>query len=582
LPTPEGNDEQVHVLEVEAPARSRMPMILGLGGMLLVAAAGVWLWLNPPDFGGGGTAAAPKAAGDNLLADAWSFETTDTTSANRSWMVPDEAPGGFSFRTSGAVSGELGAVAQTRDAGVEEEDGAAAPPDTAMSWSRILSDHAVPLGAHRGAVSLAATSASPDIQLLLRFESAGRASLDVVVASGEGRIEGEAQIPPGMTHVRAGLGCVGAGSADDLVLRFVEGSGGGSRPHGGFELLQTGSTLLVFRGDELVMTTRGLTARDADGLMLPPTAASLPGEQAIALPDGTRIRRASEMSEDELRVTLRETLTEIPSGATLVRSVVVSGSLAETPIGMVATSGLQQFSGDFRVEGVSALVLGSTSDRLVLEFGGDTTLIGTHRPDGTVLVRSEVAPDSAGSGGSSFTQELVLQTSFQDERVAAAQHRDAAVLAERLGRLGEALAEVEIVATRYPHDEAVLAAAQAVRARVEATMQARLDSIDRDLEDALFLASAARCREVLADCVNAAGTFAGSEAEARFRERADTVARRAADLLEEDRARRAARLEAVVSSFREAGGYDSVADEIEAYVEQHLQPQGGQPAEELP
>jgi hypothetical protein len=544
--------------------------------MLLVAAVGVWLWLNPPDFGGGGTAAAPPPASDNLLGDAWSFETTEAGSAGQAWDVPDEAPGGFSFRTSGAVSGELGAVANPRDAAAEVEDGETAGPtaDTAMSWSRILSRRAIPLGAHRGAVSLAATSASPDIQLLLRFESTGRAPFDVVVASGEGRIEGRALVPPGMTHVRAGLGCVGAGSADDMVLRFVSGDGGGPRPHGGFQLLQSGTSLLVFRGDELVMTTRGLTARDADGLMLPPTASSLPGEQAIALPDGTRIRRAGEMTEDELRVTLRETLTDIPRGATLVRSVVVSGSLAEAPIGMVAGSGLQRFNGDFRVEGVSALVLGGTSDRLVLDLGGDTTLIGTHRPDGTVLVRSEVTP---ADGSSSFTQELVLQTSFQDERVAATQHRDAAVMAERLGRLGEALAEVEIVVTRFPHDEAVLAAAQAVRARVEATMQARLDAIDRDLEDALFLASAARCREVLADCVNAAATFAGSEAEARFRERADTVERRAADLLEEDRARRAARLEALVSSFREAGGYQRVAGEIETYIEQHLQPGAGTP-----
>jgi len=223
---------------------------------------------------------------------------------------------------------------------------------------------------------------------------------------------------------------------------------------------------------------------------------------------------------------------------------------------------------------VRALVLGHTLNRLVLEMGGETTLIGVHQPDGTVLLRSEIA---LADGASSFTQELVLQTSFQEERVAAAQHRDAAVAAERLGRLGEALAEVEIVATRYPHDEEVLAEAQAVRARIEGAMQERLDAIDRDLEDALFLASAARCREVLADCLEAADTYAGSEAAARFSERAATVARRAADLLEEDRARRAARLEAVANSFREAGTYELIADEIDAYLEAHLQPAADAP-----
>lgn len=572
MPTPSGNDEQVHVLEVEAVSRSHLPLILGIGGLLLVAGLGVWLWLNPPDFGGSGATPPPPPAGDNLLGEAWSFETTETSSAGRSWDVPADAPGGFAFLTSGKVSGELGAVAQPPDQGLLDDesapDGESGAGRAASGWSRILSAKAVPLGAHRGAVSLGATSASPNIQLLLRFESADRAPIDVVVASGEGRIEGEAMVPPGATHVRAGLGCVGTGSADDLVLRFVTGDGAGPERHGGFELMRLGAGLLVFRGDEPVLAVRGLTARDAEGLMLPPSAASLPGEASLALPGGARIRRATELGDGAVRVTLKEVLTDIPVGTTLVRNLLVSGSLADAPIGMVSARGLQQFSGDFRVEGVRALALGRTQDRLVLEMGADTTLIGTHQSDGTVLLRSEITPTD---GQGSYIQELVLQTSFQDERVAAAQHRDAAVLAESQGRLGEALAEVEIVATRYPHDEDVLAAAQAVRARVEAAMQERLDTIDRDLDDALFLASASRCREVLADCLAAADTYSGSDSESKFLERAATVERRAADLLEEDRARRAARLDAVVSSFREAGGYDRVADEIATYLDAHLQ-----------
>jgi hypothetical protein len=249
-----------------------------------------------------------------------------------------------------------------------------------------------------------------------------------------------------------------------------------------------------------------------------------------------------------------------------VRSVLVAGSLAEQPLGIVSASGFEQFTGDFRVEGVRTVVLGRTQDRLAFELGDEATLSGTWQQDGSILLRSEI-PASG-----SATSRVVLQTSFQDERVAASQHLVTALEAEQAGRLGDALAEAEIIETQFPHDEDVTNQARALRARIGASMQERLDVIDRELGDALFLASAARCREVLDDCRAAARTFAGSEAEARFVERAETVERRAADLLEADRQRRAGRLAAVEASFREVGGYERAADEIGAYLAEYLAP----------
>jgi len=552
VPAPDRTDEAVHVLEVEAAPSSRLPMLLGLAALLVVGGAGVWLWLNPSvleGLGGKKAATAPPPAAGNLLGDAWSFETTEKGSASQDWVAPPEAPAGFEFGAQGAVSGELGAVARPGS------------PAEGAGWCRLFAEQPVSLGAHRGAVSLAGTSAGDDVQLLLRFEAPQRAPIDVVVASGRGRIEGQVLVPPGSTTVRAGIGCVGEGAIDDLDLRFVESAPGQAlEKRGTFDVLWLNPGLLVFRGDELVFQIQGLADRDERGGYPPPSSQWMPGQQALVLPGGATIARSAERHGDDRRVTVRETLSGIPQGTILVRSAIVHGSLAELPVGVISSRGFEQFTGDFKVDGVLSLVLGRTQDRLALELGEPTTLSGTWQADGSIVLRSEL-PASG-----SLSHELALQTSFQEERVEAAQHRDAALAAEKAGRLGEALAEVAIIATKFPHDEAVNADAAALRGRVQALLQQRLDTIDRELDDALFLASAARCREVLADAEAAARTFAGSEAEARFRERAATVSSRAAQLLAEDDQRRTDRLKAILASFEQDGGYPSVVAELKEYL----------------
>lgn len=552
VPAPERNDEQVHVLEVEEAQPSRLPMILGLVGLLVVGGAGAYLWLNPSvleGLGGKTVALAPPPAEGNLLGDAWSFETTEAGSASQDWVVPPEAPAGFEFLASGAVSGELGAVARPGSAA----DGA--------GWCRMLAERAVPLGVHRGAVELSGTSTGEDLQLLLRFEGPQRAPIDVVVASGRGHISGKATVPPGSVTVRAGIGCVGEGAVDDLELRFVESAGSSTvEQRGTFTVLWLNPGLLVFRGDELVFQIHGMSAKDARGGYPPPSSQWMPSQQSLVLPGGAAIARSAERGGDDRRVTVRETLSGIPEGSTLVRTALVHGSLAELPVGVISSRGYEQFTGDFKVEGVLSLVLGRTQDRLALELGEAATLAGTWQADGSIVLRVELPASGT------LSHDLALQTSFQEERVAAAQHRDAALAAEKAGHLGEALNEVAIVATKYPHDEQVNAEAAALRSRVQVLLQERLDKIDRELEDALFLASAARCREVLAEAEAAAATFAGSEAEAKFKERAATVSSRAAQLLAEDEQRRLDRLNAVLASFEKAGGYPSVVAELKEYL----------------
>ena len=550
-PLDSSRDDEVHVLHA-APAARRGPLglLLGLAGLALVGGAGVWVWLNPDVLESrAALPPPPPAAAGNLLGDGWSFETTEAGSAASSWVQPEEAPAGFAFQASGRVSGELGAVSEAAPGG----------------WARLLLAQPVALGAHRGQVELSGVSGSPDVQLLLRFEAPGRAPVDVVVASGEGRLTGRATVPPGSSGVRAGLQAIGPGSADDLDLRLVEG-GEDLGVRGVFSGLRWQRGALVFKGAELVARLEGLSVRDAEGRLPPFPVGELPGEEAVATSAGVRVRVTNSVQSDEKLVRLVETLDGIPPGSSVVRTIVVAGSLALQPVGVVSGRGFERFTADFRVEGVRSIVLGRTTDRLGIGLGGEAALTGAWLPDGSILLRAEVPAEG------SFARTLELQTNFQAERVAAAQQRDLARAAEAAGRLGEALAHCETIATEYPHDEDVLAEAVSLRGRIQAEMQARLDRIDADLDDALFLASASRCREVLAECRAAAETFRGSEAEARFRERAAQVARGAEDLLEEDRARHAGALAAVRDSFAAAGGYDEVVAELDRYLAEHLAP----------
>ncbi len=553
------DDEQVHVLQADESVRSRgrLPALLGLLALLLVGGAGAWLWMHPELLGSQAAAVAaprPPAPG-NLLGDGWSFETTEAGSAFSFWTVPDDAPAGFDAVSSGARGGALGAVADPGDEG----------------WCRLAAAAPAPLGAHRGAVTLQGWSGSPEVALVLRFESAGRPAVERVVAAGEGRLEGAALVPPGATHVRAVLQAVGQGSADDLELRLADASvaeqaGEERLQRGAFQVLARGPHLLVWRGDDLVLEAPGLTLRDAQGAALPAGVARLPGADGdvLVLPGGGRARSRTERSADAHALSVRESLSDLPPGAIVVRTLLVSGSLAQAPIGLVSAGGFSSFTGDFRVTGVRSLVLGHTQDRLVVELH-EAEVSGSRHADGRWLLRAE----SPAADAEACT--LVVRTNFQDERVAAAQHRDAALAAEAAGQLGQALAEAETVVTRYPHDEEVLGEAAAVRGRLMTRQAQRLDHIDRDLQDALFLASARRCREVLADCEDAARTWEGSAAADRFRERGRAVAERAAALLEADRALRARALQAVADSFRGAGA-TAAADEIDDTLRRWLAP----------
>lgn len=550
MPEPARNDaERVHVVETDRARGSKLPLILGLVLLVGLGAAGAWVAMADP-FGDDVTVELPEPAADNLLGDAWSFETTESGGAGSRWTPTANSPGGFAFVQAAAVSGERGALADTPDAG----------------WVKIVSQQ--PVRVDRDAVlELSATASGDALQLFVRLEGDGLPTLDLPVAGGSGALRGECRVLPGYRTARVGLAAIGGGAMDDVVLRQLPSSPAPSESLGIFQV-RTGAEggLSVLRGDELVLRVEPPAVRLPDGRMAPGSASwMVAGDQrSLALVDGTRVAveggTSSTAADGGLRYTRR--LSGIPAGSTVVNQGLLSGSLAEAPVGLRSSRGYEFFTGDFRVDDIDALFLGRTQDRLELRLSGSFTAQVSHRPDGSVALSLERPAGSPHDGS------VVLAAEFTDQRVAAQQTYDDAVRHERAGDLGAALRACERVAQEFPYDEQVLAQAQQLRARLQARMQARLDQLDADLDDALFLGSAARCREVRDEALAAADAWSGSEAEPLFRERAATVDERASNLLADDSSRRRGRLQALHDSFAAQGGYEAVVSELAEALEE--------------
>ncbi|MFT7464410.1 MAG: hypothetical protein ACI9EF_002766 [Pseudohongiellaceae bacterium] len=551
MPPPAPIDaDEVHILDAGQAPKGRWGLglvLLVLGGM---AAAGAWVVLADP-FAESTSRLPPAPAADNLLRAAWSFEAGPETSPAEFWTTPVDAPAGFAFVAEAAVSGAMGAQAQLSDEG----------------WCRWESRDSWRVDNRDRVVELAGEATGPGLQLLLIFETLDGTRLETVVASGAGALVGRATAPPGFHKVRVGLGCVGPGSVDDLSLRMVsaesdnragnENHRGQVREIGVFEIvIGDPQGVSLFRGQDLVLRVEPLALAGSDGRSLPPSAAQLPGRQALAFPDGSSVGLRTAVREEAQRLVLTEQLTGLPAQTKLIRHGVVRGALAAAPVGVRSSRGYERFVGDFQRKNVQALLLGRTQDRLGFTADQPFDISVTHRADGTVgLIIERVASGDV-------TEEISIQASFHEERVLAAGLADGARDAERQGELGRALAQLGQIIEDFPFDEGVLARALADRARLGAAVQSQLDRLQADLEDALFLGSAQRCVELRDEALALAEIYAGSSLSERFAEQARAVDTAGAQLIAESQARLRHRLQAQLQSFEAHGGYPGVSAEL--------------------
>ena len=546
------DSDEVHVLGVldaGKATRTRRRLAIMLVALAVLSAGGAWVMLTDPFASAtGGLAPAPDA--QNLLGAAWSFETTADGSPDDFWVAPPGAPVGFAVTAEAAVSGAVGAQAVENEAG----------------WSRWETRETWRVDGRADRVELTAVSSAPGVQLLVIFEGADGARVETVVASGVGELVGVATPPPGFHQLRVAMGCVGPGGVDDLSLSLADNQTASARTDelslreiGVFDILvDDPQAVSLFRGQDLVLRVEPLSLRSADGRALPPSSAQLPGQQALAYVDGSTVSVQSRVGEEAQRLVLSQQLAGLVPGTRSVRHAVVSGSLASAPVGVRSSRGYESFVGDFEMMGVDALLLGGTQDRLGLTADQPFDLTVVHRTDGTVglVIERNVSGE--------VSLEVTIQASFQEERVAAAGLADGAAEAENRGALGLALGRLQQIIDVYPFDERVLAQAKADRSRLAATMQIELDSLQADLEDALFLGSAQRCEEVREAALALAETYTGSTAREQFLAQAEDVTMAGARLIAEYQARRRGRLAALLGSYEAHGGYPGVSAELRA------------------
>lgn len=537
-------------------ASSRLPFLVGVLLLLALAGAGAWVMLADP-FGVQAAAVAPPPAADNLLGQAWSFETTDTGSPEQAWMMAPGAPSGFSFGAQSARSGAAGAHAATGDGG----------------WAAILLREALRLPGSERLLEYSAHSDSEALALVLRFEAPGRPPLDIVVASGAGAITGRCRPPPGFQTVRPGLAAAGPGGADDLVLSALSAGASDPAPQtlGVYETrLLAGHTLAVSRGQDVVLAVLPPAFRPAEGRVLPPGLSWLAGQDALALADGSRVGASLAVDQEPGRLALRWELAQPPAGATLVASAVLSGDLAARPVGVRAAGRYDRFADDFRVEGADALVLGSTNDRIMLELPVPAVISASAADDGSIVFQIEW-PAAAG------VHALSIRAGFQAERVEAASLLERAARQEADGQSGATLALLERIVTEFPYDEQVLADASVARAALNAAADAELRTLAAALDDAVFLGNAGRCRDVQSAAQRAGAAWAGSSGpSAALAQLAAEIERRAGPVLAERDDRQRLALAARLESFREDGRFPSVVAELEAALAA-LQAGGGAP-----
>lgn len=545
--------DEVHVVDAAAARGSRIGFLVVVVLLLAVAGAGAWVVIEQP-FASDEAGAPPPPAADNLLGQAWSFEAGEFGTPAEAWGPDDGAPAALVFGPEGAVSGRAAALSRPGEAG----------------WAALVSRQTWRLPGRGAQVELGAVSAGDGVQLVARFQGEGLPDLDAVVASGRGELSGRVSAPPGYQQVAVVLVCVGSGSLDDVSLRLHDEGAAEPREVGVYEVFAGDPPgLTVLRGAELALRVDPPAVRPAEGRLLPGALAVQAGQQSLLLADGTSVAYSESVSAGARSLELSVSLSGAPAGARLVQSASVSGPLAQVPVGVRSARGYESFSGDFEARDVDQLILGRTQDRLVLACDGPFDLAATHRPDGRVALTLSRALEGR------LESRWSLQGSFQQERLEAANLREEARGAEQAGRLGEALDKLQTILTRFPYDEQVLADASATRSRLELAMQASLDSLRRDLDDALFLGSAQRCKEVRAEAERLAERYAGSPAAEDFAAMSAEVSEQAASLLAEEAARRRGRVEALLSSFREHGGYPSMTAEYEEYLARHLD--GGAP-----
>jgi len=473
--------EAVRSIGAEKLARSGKKSTLALVGLLVLAAgagAAWWFTRGGATPGAASTRRAVTAVPGNLLAAGYSFESSDLPSG---WSNAESASAPFETDRGARFSGEQGLSA-----------------DLAAAGSALLVSEAVPAGRPLQLSATLSSEGSVQVRAGVRFESSSLACLPVEAWGPWKSIEAPAQLvelaaaaPASYDRARALIAarCTGdAGRAlvDDVALVIASQGSLRSQRKEDAELVLLGEPAagaLLHKIDHTQLS--GIRFLAADG-----------GECALEAADDARGIRVS-------------TQQAAASFELIAEAAMAAGGIATT-----GAEGFKTHQAQFERAEVDSVLLGSGRELVRVRFDAPLTLRG--RPSG-------------GEGGASFILEALeaksalLQMNFNDERVAAESLARDARAAERDAKPAALIAAWSRLINEHPIDAALVAEAEAGRAKALSAGLAEVAAVRGDVERARFFRLLDLFRQCRERALATAAKYAGSEVESSARTLAQSV-----------------------------------------------------------
>lgn len=536
VPGPDG----LQRVSADLVARSKKASRPGLVVLALaVAAGGTWWWLNQGGGGGGrATAKAPAPVAGDLLADEFSFEADHDT-----WSSAENAPQAFYCTAGARRSGAVGVSAEL------------AAGEWALHRSRDLrADAGREYVVHSALRSDGGAALRVGIEFTRSAENlaAGPApflALSDAVPAGGGFEEREvaAVAPAGFDVVRAVLLARapaegGSAAADDVSLVERPAQAGAGAQVGPYRAQLVGAPptqALLVQGDRVLLSGVEFTKPGAQ-----------PGW------DGAPLEASADAKHIVLSAQGAHELLVLRCEAPLV-----AGGLAT--LGSGADSGFKTHAADFERKGVKDLLLGGKGDFVRVAFDTPVAVRGVAEGAG-----ARISVQGLGAA------KVVLQLEFKEERESAGNLAYAARNAEKKGELGECLAQWTTLLDTYPYEDALVAEAEAARARLLQKGLGEVREVRAESDRARFFRLVDLYRQCRDKALAIGRRYAKSTVEAEANALAADVERDLAGLEADlDRAERA-RLSAILAVL-EAQKATGLAAEVKSYLDAQPAPPGG-------
>jgi hypothetical protein len=527
--------DAVHTVSADtmrrAGKRSKVGLVVAVVA-LLGAGGGAWWWLSrAKSVEGGKVARTVEPVEGNLLASGYSFEGNAAD-----WEADAAAPAAFNIEAGSRRSGDsgLGALLANEEWALARS-GAVRPASartlTARAWLQV-----------EGAV---------DARLGVEFEATSGASARSIAwgkalsaSNGFELVELTLAVPPGFDAARV------------VVLARSNAADGGTVDVDDVALCPGGEAQGAEVLDEFQLARIGSPATGAALFKIDRTLFS---DLHVRRGDGARSERA------EIRLEKRDLGFELglDSGAGRTLSLRVDEPLLKGGVATTGAGGYRSHAGEFTREGATSLIVGTGKDLVRLRWN-EPALLRARPEDGGLRVDIPFATETVA------LVQLVFRTERDEAQTLARDARDA----EKRNELGVSAAAWGKLRDEFPFDPALLAEAEATRARLAERGLAEVRVLRKEVERARFFRLVDLFRRCRHNAESIAARFKGSEVEAGARELVTEIQTDLGTLEADlDRVERA-RLDSIARSL-EATHSTQLAQRVRSYLESHLTPAAG-------